>query len=64
MLILHRRLDEKIIIGNGLVTITVTEIGNDHVRLGFEAPRELLIYREEIQRRIEGEAVLTQHDTT
>lgn len=46
MLVLTRKLDEKVIVGN--VTITVVEIYNGKVRLGFEAPPETQIYRAEL----------------
>ena len=47
MLVLTRRVGEKIIIGND-ITITVIKLSNGIVRLGFEAPKECSIYRKEI----------------
>ena len=47
MLILTRKLGEKISIGSE-VTVVVTEINGTNVKIGVEAPREISIYREEI----------------
>lgn len=48
MLILSRKRDEKVIIGNDVV-VTVISIEDGKVRLGFEAPAGLPIDREEIR---------------
>lgn len=53
MLVLSRKMDETIIIGDGLVVITVVEIRGDKVRLGIEAPRELSVHRSEIYHLIQ-----------
>jgi len=47
MLVLSRKRDQKIIINNNIV-ITVIEIRGDKVRLGFEAPQDVKILREEL----------------
>ena len=47
MLVLSRKKDEKIIIGDN-ITLMVIEIKNDKVRLGIEAPREITVHREEV----------------
>ncbi len=47
MLILSRKLDEKIHIGDNIV-IQVVEINRHIIRLGIEAPREVVIMREEL----------------
>jgi len=54
MLILTRNPGEKIIIGDGLVTITVLPKKGAQVRLGISAPTELPVYREEIFERIKA----------
>lgn len=47
MLVLSRKLGEKIIIGNDIV-VTVVKIDRNQVRIGIEAPSEIAVYREEI----------------
>lgn len=51
MLILTRRLGEKIVIG-GNITITILGVRGNQVRVGIEAPRDVPVHREEIQDRI------------
>jgi carbon storage regulator CsrA len=50
MLILSRQLDERIHLDSpsGRVTITVTELGRGRVKLGIDAPGDVVIAREEI----------------
>lgn len=48
MLVLSRKIDEKIIIGDDVV-ITVTEIRNGKVRLGIDAPEHVPVDRMEIR---------------
>ena len=47
MLVLSRKLNEKIVIDGGIV-VTVVKIDRNQIRLGIEAPSEVAIYREEI----------------
>ena len=47
MLVLSRKKDEKIVIGDN-ISITVVEIRGDKVRLGIEAPREISVHRREV----------------
>ena len=47
MLILTRRLTETLVIGDN-VTITVLVIKGGRVRIGVNAPREIIVNREEI----------------
>lgn len=47
MLVLSRKLGEKVYIGGG-ICITVVGIDLDKVRLGIEAPRDVPIYRLEL----------------
>ena len=51
MLVLSRKQGERIVIG-GNITVTVIEVKGDRVKLGFSAPAEVPIHREEVQRRI------------
>jgi carbon storage regulator len=54
MLILTRRIGETIII-NENIKITILGVKGIQVKLGFEAPDDVIIHREEIQRRIDRE---------
>jgi len=47
MLVLSRKLNEKIVIDGGIV-VTVVKIDRNQVRLGIEAPGHIPVYREEI----------------
>lgn len=47
MLILSRRVGEKIVIGDN-IHVTVLAIRGNQIRLGFSAPDSVSIYREEI----------------
>ncbi len=47
MLVLSRKKNESIIIGND-ITIVIIEIRGDKVRLGVKAPREVTVHRQEV----------------
>lgn len=47
MLVLSRKLGERIMIGD-TITITVVDIDRGKIRLGIECPREVAIYRQEL----------------
>jgi carbon storage regulator len=47
MLVLCRKLNERIMIGDDIV-VTVVKIDRNQVRIGIEAPREVRVYREEL----------------
>jgi carbon storage regulator len=50
MLILSRRPQESLVIGR-TITVTVLGIKGNQVRLGFCAPRDVVIDRAEVQQR-------------
>ena len=50
MLVLSRKLGERITIGEDIV-VTVVQISRDRIRLGFDCPPELRILRDELRHR-------------
>ena len=51
MLVLSRKIGERILIGED-IAITVVRITGGGVRLGIEAPNELPVIREELKQRL------------
>jgi carbon storage regulator len=47
MLVLSRKLNEKIVIDGGIV-VTVLKIDRNQIRLGIQAPEQVRVLREEI----------------
>ena len=47
MLVLSRKLNEKIVIDGGVI-ITVVKIDRNQIRIGIEAPNHVQVFREEI----------------
>lgn len=47
MLVLSRRVGERLMIGEDIV-ITVIDVRNDGVRIGIDAPRHVRVHRAEI----------------
>ena len=61
MLVLSRKLNEKIVI-NGDIVVTVVKIDRNQVRIGIDAPGHIPVYREEIAsgaHRVRNEAPVT-----
>ena len=54
MLILSRRVNEKIVIGEDVV-VSVVEVRGDQVKLGIEAPRNVKVFRQEVFDAIQEE---------
>jgi carbon storage regulator len=52
MLVLSRKKNESIVIGDNIV-VKVVEIHGNRVRLGIEAPADVAVHRGEVQQRIE-----------
>jgi carbon storage regulator len=52
MLILTRRIGESIMIGDD-VTVAILGVNGNQVRVGFKAPKEMPVHREEIYERIQ-----------
>ena len=53
MLILSRKKDEKIMIGDS-IELWVVDIRGDTVKLGIKAPREVKVFRLEVAQEIEA----------
>ncbi|TFD84879.1 carbon storage regulator CsrA [Cryobacterium serini] len=63
MLVLTRKLGEKILIGDDIV-ITVLDARGDSVRIGIDAPRGVKIQRDEVVRAVsEANVAASQIDT-
>ncbi len=62
MLVLSRRRDETIMIGDE-VEITVVDIRGDTVRLGINAPRNVSVHRKEIYDAIQAEMMVAATET-
>ncbi len=54
MLILSRKVDEKIKIGND-ITLTIIEVKGDQVKVGVEAPKNIKVFRQEVFEEIQKE---------
>ena len=51
MLILTRRIGEKLVIDENVI-ITMMGVKGSQIRIGIEAPRDVQVHREEIYQRI------------
>ncbi len=54
MLVLSRRLEECLIIGDD-IKIKVLGISGNQIRIGIDAPKEVSVHREEVYQRIKAE---------
>ena len=53
MLILTRRVNESLLIGDD-VTVTILGVKGNQVRIGVDAPRDVSVQRDELSNRNEG----------
>jgi carbon storage regulator len=54
MLVLTRKVGQRVYIGNNFV-VTVLDVRGDRIRLGFDCPAQTPVHREEIYQRIQEE---------
>ncbi|HZN34804.1 MAG TPA: carbon storage regulator [Pirellulaceae bacterium] len=60
MLVLSRKVGERVLIGDR-IAITIVRINGNAVRLGIEAPADMVVVRQELaERTAEGEATATE----
>lgn len=51
MLVLSRKVGEKIVLPEVDVTVTVVKINGNNIRLGISAPAGITVHRQEVWRR-------------
>ncbi|MCI7398610.1 MAG: carbon storage regulator CsrA [Spirochaetia bacterium] len=54
MLILSRKIDQKIRIGDDII-LTIIDVKGDQVKIGVEAPSDVKVYRQEVFSAIQSE---------
>jgi len=54
MLVLSRKAGEQIVISD-TITITIVEVRGDKVRIGIDAPPEVIVHRQEVWDAIKAE---------
>lgn len=52
MLVLTRRVDEEIVIGD-IVRVRIVAVNNQRVKVGIMAPRQVSVHREEVHQRLQ-----------
>jgi len=65
MLVLTRRIDESVVVGDpdgldGTVKVTVLSAGHGKVRLGFEVAGDVPVHRSEVWQRIRAKALASE----
>jgi carbon storage regulator len=58
MLVLSRKVGERILIGDN-ISVTVVRITGGGVRLGVEAPPDMAVIRQELKDRLDAERAAT-----
>ena len=58
MLVLTRKSGEAINVGDE-ITVTVLEVRGNQVRLGIQAPLDVIIHRKELYEKIKGENLIS-----
>ena len=60
MLVLSRKVDQTIVIQDN-ITIKILEINGDRVKLGINAPRDVVILRQELHEEVHQENLRAAH---
>ncbi len=55
MLVLTRKTNQSIIIGDG-IEVTILSVSGDKVRIGIDAPKDIQVFRSEVLSKVQGEA--------
>jgi carbon storage regulator len=63
MLILTRRIGEKLVIGDDVI-VTVLGVKGNQIRIGIDAPLDVQVHREEIYERILKERAANKGNTS
>lgn len=56
MLVLSRKINQSIVLGDD-IEIVITDIGDDKVKIGIKAPKNLKIFRKELMDELREENV-------
>ena len=59
MLVLTRKVGQRVIVDSNIV-VSVLSVNEGQIRLGFDAPKEKIIHREEVYKRLSNKAVLSR----
>ena len=59
MLVISRKINESITIGDKIV-VTILAVEGDRVKLGIDAPRELIILRQEIFQAVQDQVKIQE----
>jgi len=63
MLVLSRKLNEKIMIGDS-IEVSVLELGKDRVKIGITAPKKVSVHRKEVYEMISEQNVIASKVTS